>query len=86
MIRHASAVVIVLVLNATPLFGQSAGAPAAELIVKATAADVHKVSNRREPGYRARRRAARCSKSGGTSDRGLRCPGRTPTRASRSCT
>ena len=42
MIRHASAVVVVLVLNATPLFGQSAGAPASELVVKASAADVHK--------------------------------------------
>jgi hypothetical protein len=42
MIRHASAVVIVLVLNATPLFGQGPGAPAAELIVKTPAADVHK--------------------------------------------
>ena len=42
MIRRASAVLIVLVLNATPLFGQGAGTPTAELIVKAAAADVHK--------------------------------------------
>jgi hypothetical protein len=41
MIRHASAVAIALVCNATPLFGQSAGAPMAELIVKVSA-DVHK--------------------------------------------
>lgn len=42
MIRKVSAVALVLVLNATPLFGQSAGTPMTELIVKATAADVHK--------------------------------------------
>ena len=42
MIRHMCAVVIVLVLNATPLFGQGAPGPAAELLVKAMAADVHK--------------------------------------------
>jgi hypothetical protein len=41
MIRHASAVAIALVCNATTLFGQSAGTPIAELIVKASA-DVHK--------------------------------------------
>lgn len=41
MIRRMSAVAIVMILNATPLFGQSVGAPAADLIVKA-AADVHK--------------------------------------------
>jgi hypothetical protein len=42
MIRRASAVAIALVLNVTPLFGQSAGAPVAELTVKASTADVHK--------------------------------------------
>ena len=42
MIRHVSAVAIVLVLNATPLFSQGAGTPIAELAVKGTAADVHK--------------------------------------------
>ena len=42
MIRHASAVAVALVLNTTPVFGQSAGTPIAELIVKTTAADVHK--------------------------------------------
>jgi hypothetical protein len=41
MIRHASAIAIALVCHATPLFGQSAGTPIAELIVKASA-DVHK--------------------------------------------
>lgn len=42
MIRHASAVALALVLNATPLFGQGAGTPAAELVVKSAPADVHK--------------------------------------------
>ena len=42
MIRRASAVAIALVLNVTPLFGQGAAAPAAELTVKAAPADVHK--------------------------------------------
>ena len=42
MIRHASAVVIALVVHATPLFGQSVGTPIAELIVKTASADVHK--------------------------------------------
>ena len=42
MARHASVVLIAMVLNATPLFGQSAVAPTSELIVKAAAADVHK--------------------------------------------
>lgn len=42
MIRHASAVAIALVFHTTPVFGQSAGTPIAELIVKTTAADVHK--------------------------------------------
>jgi hypothetical protein len=42
MIRYVSAVVIVMVLNATPLFGQGAATPNAELIVKAAPADVHK--------------------------------------------
>lgn len=41
MIRHASAVAIALVCNATGLFGQSVGTPITELIVKASA-DVHK--------------------------------------------
>ena len=41
MIRQASAIAIVLVLNVTPLFGQSMGTPIAELVVKATPADVH---------------------------------------------
>ncbi|HKY21141.1 MAG TPA: hypothetical protein VJM31_07980 [Vicinamibacterales bacterium] len=41
MIRLASAVAIVLVCNATPLFGQSAGAPVADLTVNASA-DIHK--------------------------------------------
>jgi hypothetical protein len=41
MIRRASAVAIALVLNVTPLFGQS-GTPVAELTVKASTADVHK--------------------------------------------
>jgi hypothetical protein len=42
MIRHASAVAIALVLNATPLFGQSAAMPNAELFVKRASADVHR--------------------------------------------
>ena len=42
MIRLVSAVVLVLVLNATPLFGQAAVNSASDLIVKAAAADVHK--------------------------------------------
>ena len=42
MIRRASAVAIALVLNVTPLFGQGANAPIAELTVKAASADVHK--------------------------------------------
>jgi len=42
MIRRASAVAIALVLNVTPLFGQAADAPIAELTVKAASADVHK--------------------------------------------
>ena len=42
MIRHASAVVIVLVLNSTPLFGQAAMSSASELTVRMAAADVHK--------------------------------------------
>jgi hypothetical protein len=42
MIRRASAVAIALVLNVTPLFGQSAGTPVTELTVKASTADVHK--------------------------------------------
>ena len=42
MIRRASAVAIAVVLNATPLFGQSVGTPASELTVKGASADVHK--------------------------------------------
>ena len=42
MIRHVSAVAIALIFNTTPVFGQSAGAPMAELIVKAAAAEVYK--------------------------------------------
>lgn len=42
MIRRASAVAIALVLNVTPLFGQSAGPAVTELTVKASTADVHK--------------------------------------------
>ena len=42
MIRRASVVLITLVLNATPLFGQSADALVAQLTVKASPADVHK--------------------------------------------
>ena len=42
MIRRASAVAIALVLNVTPLFGQSTGAVQTELTVKAKTADVHK--------------------------------------------
>ncbi len=42
MIRHASAVAMVLLLNTTPMFGQSAVAPMTELIIKASPADVHK--------------------------------------------
>lgn len=42
MIRHASAVAIALIFNTTPVFGQSAAAPPADLIVKAVPADVHK--------------------------------------------
>jgi hypothetical protein len=42
MIRQASAVVVVLVLNATPVFAQGAATASAELRVRATAADVHK--------------------------------------------
>ena len=42
MIRHASAVVIALLVNTTPLIGQIAGAPNADLIVKAAPAEVHK--------------------------------------------
>jgi hypothetical protein len=42
MIRHASAVAIVLILNTTPMFGQSAGTPVAELIVKGASAEVHR--------------------------------------------
>ena len=42
MIRRASAVAIALVLNVTPLFGQGAVAPVAELTVKSASADVHK--------------------------------------------
>ena len=42
MTRHASAVLIAMVLNATPLVGQSAVAQNSELIVKAAPADVHK--------------------------------------------
>jgi len=38
MSRQASAVLIAMVLNATPLFGQSAVAPNSELIVKTAAA------------------------------------------------
>lgn len=41
MIRHVSAIVIVLVLNAAPLFGQGAPTVASELTVKRSAADVH---------------------------------------------
>lgn len=41
MIRHASAVAIALIFNATPVFGQASPTPAAELIVKAAPADVH---------------------------------------------
>jgi hypothetical protein len=41
MIRKASAVVIALVLNATPVFGQRPVTPAAELIIGAARADVH---------------------------------------------
>jgi hypothetical protein len=40
MIRHASVAAIVLVLNAEPVFAQSA--PATELLVKRASADVHK--------------------------------------------
>ena len=42
MIRRASAVAIALVLNVTPLFGQSTGTAATELTVKTQTADVHK--------------------------------------------
>ena len=42
MIRHASAVAIVLILNTTPMFGQSAGTPMTELIVKTVSAEVHR--------------------------------------------
>jgi hypothetical protein len=42
MIRHASTVAIVLIFNTTPMFGQSAGTPMAELIVKAASAEVHR--------------------------------------------
>jgi hypothetical protein len=41
MIRQASAVVIALVLNATPVFGQRPVTPATELIVATARADVH---------------------------------------------
>jgi hypothetical protein len=42
MIRYASAVAMMLILNTTPMFGQSARTPMTELIVKAAPADVHK--------------------------------------------
>ena len=42
MIRRASAVVIAMMLNATPLFGQSVASPGAEMTVKTAPADVHK--------------------------------------------
>ena len=44
MIRHGSIVAIALVLNATPLFGQSPAIPAAgvEFVVKKASADVYK--------------------------------------------
>ena len=42
MIRRASAIAIALVVHTTAVFGQSAGMPTAELIVKAAPADVHK--------------------------------------------
>jgi hypothetical protein len=42
MIRHVSAVAIVLIFNTTPMFGQSAGTPMTELTVKAASAEVHR--------------------------------------------
>ena len=42
MIRRASVVLIALVLNSTPLFGQGAAAPVAQLTVKSASAEVHK--------------------------------------------
>jgi hypothetical protein len=42
MIRDAYAVAIALLFSTTPLFGQSAGTQATELIVKSAPADVHK--------------------------------------------
>jgi hypothetical protein len=42
MIRHISAVAIVLVLDATPVFAQGAPTPPADLLVKTASADVHK--------------------------------------------
>lgn len=42
MIRHVSAVAIVLIFNTTPMFGQSAGTPTTELTVKAASAEVHR--------------------------------------------
>jgi hypothetical protein len=42
MIRHASAVAVAMVLNATPVLAQNAATASAELRVKAASADVHK--------------------------------------------
>jgi hypothetical protein len=42
MIRHVSAVAMVLIFNTTPMFGQSAGTPMTELKVKAASAEVHR--------------------------------------------
>ncbi len=42
MTRHISVVAMALIVNATAVFGQSAAMPAADLTVKAAAADVHK--------------------------------------------
>jgi hypothetical protein len=42
MIRRASVVLIALVLHSTPLFGQGAAAPVAQLTVKSASAEVHK--------------------------------------------
>jgi hypothetical protein len=49
MIRHISAVAIVLIFNTTPMFGQSAGTPMTELIVRTGAAEVHRSPSTASP-------------------------------------
>ena len=49
MIRHASAVAVAIILNATPVLAQNAATASAELRVKAAAADVHKFPSEASP-------------------------------------